>query len=198
MRYVGDLTDPSTIRACLHAVSETWGAINAVVANIGSGKSVAGWLIDPEEWARVFQLNFFGTVNLIGEVMPQLIDCAPSSVVIIGSIAGVEATAAPLAYGSAKSALLNYSKNLARQVAAAGVRVNVVAPGNILFPGGSWEQRVAANPAQVESYLRAEVPMRRFGTPEEIADFVVMLSSPKASFATGMCAVVDGGQTRST
>ena len=196
MSFVGDLTDLATIRTCLGEVHDRWGAINAVVANIGSGKSPAGWQVDPAEWSRVFNLNFLGTVQLINEVMPGLIRQASGSIVLISSIAGVEATRAPLAYSSAKSALLSYGKNLSRMVADHGVRVNLIAPGNVSFPGGSWEQHLKSAPDQVKHYLEAEVPMARFGRPEEIADFAVFLCSPRAAFATGMCAVLDGGQTR--
>jgi len=77
------------------------------------------------------------------------------------------------------------------------VRVNVVAPGNVLFPGGSWEKKLMDSRQNVEQYIRSEVPAGRFGRPEEIADAVVFLASEKASFITGSCLVVDGGQSRS-
>jgi 3-oxoacyl-[acyl-carrier protein] reductase len=77
------------------------------------------------------------------------------------------------------------------------VRVNAVAPGNIYFPGGSWERKLAERPEFFEQYLQSEVPLKRFGRPEEIADAIVFLASERASFITGSCLVVDGGQTRS-
>ncbi|HTA29087.1 MAG TPA: SDR family oxidoreductase, partial [Candidatus Cybelea sp.] len=86
---------------------------------------------------------------------------------------------------------------LARQVAGDGVRVNAVAPGNILFAGGSWEKHLEARREEVLRYIESEVPMKRFGKPEEIADAVAFLASARASFVTGACLVADGGQTRS-
>ena len=193
---VGDLTDTETIQKSLRKVAEKWGGIDVVVANIGSGTAKMGWQLNVSDWASVFALNFFGTTTLMNEAIPYLAKRGRSSAVIVSSIAGVEGTNAPLAYSSAKAALLNYGKNLSRIVASDGIRVNVVAPGNILFEGGSWEKHVKNRPEEVAHYIKAEVPMARFGKPEEIADFVVFLSSSRASFATGSCIVVDGGQTR--
>jgi 3-oxoacyl-[acyl-carrier protein] reductase len=119
------------------------------------------------------------------------------AIVFVNSIVAVESTPAPLAYSSAKAALLNYTKNLARQVAADGIRVNTVAPGNIFFDGGSWDKHLQARRDEVLGYIASEVPMQRFGKPEEIADAVAFLASARASFVTGACLVADGGQTRS-
>jgi 3-oxoacyl-[acyl-carrier protein] reductase len=88
-------------------------------------------------------------------------------------------------------------KSLSRLVGPQGVRVNAVAPGNVLFPGGTWERRLAERREFFEQYIQSEVPLQRFGRPEEIADAVVFLASERASFITGACLVMDGGQTRS-
>ena len=88
-------------------------------------------------------------------------------------------------------------KSLARLAAPKGVRVNAVVPGNIIFPGGTWETKLAERREVFEHYIQSEVPLQRFGRPEEIADVVVFLASERASFITGACVVVDGGQTKS-
>ena len=103
---------------------------------------------------------------------------------------------APLTYSAAKSALRSYSKNLAVLVAKNNIRVNYVAPGNILFEGSNWDKKLKENRKQIERYINNEVPMKRFGTPEEIANISVFLSSERASFITGACVTVDGGQTK--
>ena len=92
--------------------------------------------------------------------------------------------------------MIVYAKALARSVAPLGVRVNAVAPGNVLFPGGRWAHRLSQDRARVEEMLQREVPLGRFGTPEEIAAAVVFLASARASFITGSCLLVDGGQSR--
>ena len=116
---------------------------------------------------------------------------------IFSSIVAVEATPAPLPYSAAKAALNNYAKNLARQLGPQKVRVNTICPGNIFFPGGSWERHLANRREAVEGMLKSEVPQQRFGSPEEIASLAVWLCAPQAAFATGGCYVMDGGQTRS-
>jgi 3-oxoacyl-[acyl-carrier protein] reductase len=131
-------------------------------------------------------------------VLPHLLASGRGgSILYIASIVALEATAAPLPYSAAKAALVNYAKNLARQLGPKQVRVNTIAPGNIYFPGGSWERRLNERRKAVEAMLQNEVPLQRFGTPEEIASLAAYLCSPLAAFATGACFVVDGGQTRS-
>jgi len=193
----GDLTTETQCAAAIAAVLQAWTTLDILVANIGSGSGRPGWQYDAKDWAALYDINLFGSVRIVAQALPAMVAAKSGAIVLVSSITGVESTPAPLAYSSAKAALLNYSKNLSRQVAAHGVRVNAVAPGNILFPGGTWEKHIAKDPTRVENHILAEVPMQRFGTPAEIADAVLFLSSPRASFITGACLVADGGQTRS-
>jgi 3-oxoacyl-[acyl-carrier protein] reductase len=126
-----------------------------------------------------------------------MVEAGRGSIVLIASIVGLESVNAPLPYSAAKAALISYAKNLGREVARRGVRVNAVAPGNVLFDGGSWARKLAENPDRVRQYIDREVPAGRFGAPAEIADLVAFLASDRATFITGACMVVDGGQTRS-
>jgi 3-oxoacyl-[acyl-carrier protein] reductase len=89
-----------------------------------------------------------------------------------------------------------YARDLARALAPQGLRVNEVAPGNVLFPGGRWEELLAGDRAGVEAYVEAEVPLKRFATAQEIAEAIVFLCSPRSGFTTAATLVVDGGQLR--
>lgn len=195
--YQGDLTDIASVDRAVRTVSERWRAPDIVIANVGTGRGPRGWDASDEAWHLALQANLLCSVQLARAFLPGMIARGSGVIVLISSITGVEATPAPLPYSAAKAALVNYAKNLARDVGQHGVRVNVVAPGNIMFDGGSWAERLSANPEAVTTMLRSEVPLRRFGGVEEIADVVAFVASDRASFMTGSCIVVDGGQTRS-
>ncbi len=208
----GDFTHPDTIARALERTLAHFGRLDHLIANLGTGSGKPGWDQPTEEWQRLFELNFFASTRLTQAALPYLLknaeillgqptDKAPaarptSSILYISSIVAVEATPAPLPYSAAKAALNNYAKNLARQLGPQGIRVNTIAPGNIFFPGGSWERHLASRRDAVESMLKTEVPLGRFGSPEEIASLVAYLCSPRAAFATGGCYIMDGGQTR--
>lgn len=191
----GDMTDRGTIDSAFAAVCRKWGGLDILIANIGTGRGKPGWQQESAEWERLFNLNFFGSVRLAQSVIPYL-QTRGGSILFVASIVAFEATPAPLPYSAAKAALVNYSKNLSRMLASTGIRVNCLAPGNVLFDGGSWDHRLKQSREDVERYISTEVPQRRFGTPEEIAKFAAYLVSPASAFATGGCYVMDGGQTR--
>jgi 3-oxoacyl-[acyl-carrier protein] reductase len=198
LAIAGDFGDADVIMAAFEQTVETFGRIDHLVANLGTGSGKPGWEQTDEEWERLFEANFYASVRLTQGVLPYLLGNAEGgSVLYISSIVAVEATGAPLPYSAAKAALNNYAKNLARRLGAQKVRVNTIAPGNILFAGGSWERHLANRPEAVEGMLTMEVPQQRFGTPEEIASLACYLCSEAAGFATGSCYVMDGGQTRS-
>lgn len=193
----GDLSDPARIRAALAQTFEWFGRIDHLIANLGTGSGTPGPTPPAEDWTRLFEQNFFASVRLTEACLPYLRSgSSPRSILYISSIVAVEATPAPLPYCAAKAALNNYAKNLSRHLAPDGIRVNTIAPGNILFPGGSWERHLTNRRDVVEAMLKTEVPQRRFGTPEEIASLAVYLCSSEAGFAAGGTYIVDGGQTR--
>ena len=97
-------------------------------------------------------------------------------------------------YSTAKTAVTALAKNMARKLGG-NVRINVLAPGNIYFEGGSWEQKIKADEARVRNLIQGTVPMNRFGTPVEIADAALFICSNRAAFITGSVVVVDGGPT---
>ena len=194
----GDFAEASTIARAFERTVERFGRIDHLVANLGTGSGKPGWDQPQEEWQRLFELNFFASTRLTQAVLPILLaNPNGGSILFISSVVAIEATSAPLPYSAAKAALVNYSKNLARQLGAKKVRVNTIAPGNIYFPGGSWERHLNLRRETVEAMLQTEVPQQRFGTPEEIASIAAYLCSSQAAFATGGCYVMDGGQTRS-
>ena len=194
----GDFTHAETIARALDLTVKHFGRLDHLVANLGTGSGKPGWDQSEDEWHRLFELNFFTATRLTQAALPHLLkQPAGGSLLYISSIVAVEATPAPLPYSAAKAALNNYAKNLARQLGPQKIWVNTIAPGNIYFPGGSWERHLANRKEAVDHMLATEVPLQRFGTPEEVASLAAWLCSPQAAFATGACYIMDGGQTRS-
>lgn len=194
--FKGDLRDPEVIKDTLKKIYLNWKTLDCIVANIGSGRGKTGWDLSESDWQNFFEINLSSSVRLATLALPEMIQSRRGSIVFIASIVGVESTNAPLPYSAAKAALLNFCKNLSRQTGPFNVRVNCVAPGNILFPGGSWEKHLTARKDEIMQFINSEVPLQRFGQPQEIADLIVFLSSDRASFIHGACVIADGGQTR--
>jgi 3-oxoacyl-[acyl-carrier protein] reductase len=117
-------------------------------------------------------------------------------VVVITSVWGREAGGAP-AYNAAKAAETSMVKSLAREAASKGVTVNSVAPGSILWEGGGWHRRQQADPEGIADFVRREMPLGRFGTPQEVASVVAFVCSQQAGLLTGASLAVDGAQGRS-
>lgn len=192
----GDVQDPAQCAEIARIVAARHGRLDVLVCNVGSGRSVPPGEETAGEWERVMRLNFSSATNAVHAMRP-LLEKARGSIVCISSICGLEALGAPATYSAAKAALNAYVRSAARPLAAAGVRINAVAPGNLLFEGSTWEERMLKDAAAVEAMLRREVALQRLGTPREIADFVAFVASPRGAFATGAVFVVDGGQVRS-
>ena len=192
----GDLGDPVVLARAVRLVEEHWHGLDGVVSNIGTGSGLRGWDMDVGEWHQLFHQNLFVSAQVARAMIPIMMRGGRGSVVFVSSIAGIEALDTPIAYAAAKAGLIALMKMMSRQVGEAGIRVNAVAPGNVLATGGTWDVRRREDRLTTERYVRDHVPMQRFGLPEEIADAVVFLASKRASFVNGACLIVDGGQSR--
>ncbi len=192
--YQCDVSDEeSLVEICQKILQVTAGKIDTTIANVGSGRSVPDPVSDKESWNKVWDTNFNSALNTARVFHPSL-SANKGSLLFISSIAGTEFIGAPTDYSTAKSALLAFSKSLSHRLAPA-VRVNVIAPGNIFTEEGTWGNKMRENPGKVKEMLETKVPLQRFGKPEEVTDLALFLSSARASFITGGCFVIDGGQT---
>lgn len=199
--FAGDLQQVSMIALLAEYLEGKFGKLDLLVCNIGSGRSIPPLEEDDDEWKRMLDINLLSATRCVRLLLPllkrsiaQKVDTA--SIVFISSICGMESLGCPVAYSAAKSALIAYAKNIARPLGKMRIRVNVVSPGNIGFSGSTWEEKIVRSPQEVEKMLKEDVPMGRLGTVEEVANAVMFLSSPCASFITGVNIAVDGGQCR--
>ena len=192
----GDLaTEEGAARAVKSAIA-AFGALDVLINNAGgSGGSGAFDVATASQWRSVLDQNLMSAVWCSQAAVAFMRDHGGGSVVHISSICGREyCTSAP--YTAAKAALGGLTKEMAIDLARFGIRVNAVAPGSILFPGGSWARRQEKEPARIAEMVERELPWKRFGTPEEVADAVCFVASPRASWMSGSCVVVDGAQGR--
>jgi len=188
-----DCTNIESLKILKDEVEKQWEGLDVVVVNVGDGRSTIEPLPDNETWQKTWNSNFESSLQTARTFLPML-EQSQGVLLFISSIAGIEAFGAPTDYSTAKAAIIALAKNLARKLAPK-VRVNVVAPGNVYFKDGSWDEKIKEDKAHVENIINTTVPMKRFASPEEIADAVLFLSSERAKFITGTTLTVDGGQT---
>lgn len=192
----GDLAQTENIKKRLGQTLTTFKKLDIVVGNIGSGRGKPGYDLADSEWQRFMNINLMTNIRVARECIPHLIKNRDGAIIFTASIAGIETLGAPVAYEAAKAAIISSAKNLSYELARYNIRVNCVAPGNIMFSGSIWDLKLKKDKKATMDYIKSNVPCKRLGTPEEIANIVVFLASDRASFVTGACVVADGGQTR--
>ena len=188
-----DCTNVESLNSLKNEVEDKWNSLDVVIVNVGDGRSVSDALPDDMQWKKTWNSNFESTLQTARTFLPML-ERSQGVLLFVSSIAGMEAFGAPTDYSTAKTAIIALSKNMARKLAP-NIRVNVIAPGNVYFEGGSWDEKIQQDKGRVDEIIKSTVPMNRFATPQEIASSAVFLCSDRASFVTGVTLVVDGGQT---
>ena len=182
-----DVGDPEALDDFLDGARQALGRIDILVNNA----SALAFSDDEAGWHGNFNVDVMAAVRATHKVVPWMAEDG-GAIVHISSNSGLDA-GSPAPYAAAKAALISYSKTSAIALAPQRIRVNVVAPGSIEFPGGLWEGIKQTN-RELYDMVRAMIPWGRMGTAEEVADVVTFLASPRANWITGACLTVDGGQ----
>jgi 3-oxoacyl-[acyl-carrier protein] reductase len=191
-----DVTQSEEAEAFVQETLDTYGRIDALINNVGGAIWTATLEISDQEWHEILDLNLVSAARMSRAVIPTMQRQGGGVIIMISSIWGREG-GGHITYNAAKAAEISMSKSLANELAADNIRVNTVAPGSILFPGGGWERRQKTDPEGIAEFVKRDFPLGRFGKPEEIGNVVVFLASERASLVTGACLNVDGCQSKS-
>ena len=184
-----DVTSAASVQQAVAAVLARSGRIDILVNNAGiAGRAAPLWEQTEEDWRRIIAVNMDSVFHTCRAVLPAMRERRYGRIVNIASIAGKEGNPNMTGYSATKAAVIAFTKSLAKEVATEGITVNSVAPAVV-------RTRILdqLTPAQV-AYMTEKIPMRRTGTPEEIAAVVHFLASPDASFVTGQCYDASGGR----
>lgn len=193
---VADLMIAQDIEIVVQETMQQYGRIDILVHNAGGAKGQNIFDTSDEDWQDALALNVLALSRLVKLVAPTMSQQGGGRIIAISSIFGRE-TGGRTAYNALKAASISLTKSLARQFAPDNILVNSIAPGSLLFPGSSWDRRKQADPDRIAAFVKSELPLGRFGTPEEIAVVVAFLASPLASLISGACIPVDGAQSHS-
>ena len=188
----GDISSLKTLKKIKVQVIKKWGGINVIIANAGRVRSVNGKTLGNND---MFRSNFFPAYKFANFFLRDLKKSKYGSIVFISSIAAITKTSANKGFINAKFKINKFAKKLSLKLAKENINVNVLAPGNIYIKNGNWDLKMKSNKIKVLKYIKNNVPMQRFGYPEEVANLCIFLTLSNSRFITGQIIAVDGGQS---
>ncbi len=191
-----DLATAAGVELVVTRTVERFGGLDILVNNVGLARGAMIADTSDAEWQEAMDQTLFPAIRASRLAVPHMRRRGGGAIVMVASIYGRE-SGGRMTYNAVKAAEISLAKSMAQQLARDGIRVNSVAPGSILFPGGSWAKRQQADPAGIAEFVARELPFGRFGRAEEVGAVVAFLASPKASWISGASVTVDGCQSRS-
>jgi len=197
-RVYGVVADVSTPQGAEHVVAETlrvFGRVDVLVNNVGKAAGGGVDVTDDDVWREALDQTLFPAIRLSRLVVPHMRRSGGGVILMIASIWGRE-SGGRMTYNVVKAAEISLAKSMAQHLAKDRIRVNSIAPGSISFEGGTWWKRQQEDPAAMAAFVEREIPLGRFGRADEVGNVVAFLASERASWITGACIPVDGGQGR--
>jgi 3-oxoacyl-[acyl-carrier protein] reductase len=191
-----DLTTEAGIAQVIGRAVETFGGLDILVNSVGKAGGTDIVSTTDGAWQEAIDQTLFPAIRASRLAVPHMRQRGGGAIIMIASIWGRE-SGGRMTYNAVKAAEISLAKAMAQQLARDNIRVNSVAPGSIMFPGGSWHKRQQDDPAFIEDMLRRDLPFGRFGRAQEVGDVVAFLASDRASWISGACLTVDGCQSRS-
>jgi 3-oxoacyl-[acyl-carrier protein] reductase len=182
-----DMTDTASIDAAVSEVEEKLGPVEVLVANAGISKDGLLISVKEDDFAAVLDANLTGAFRVTKRVVRGMLKQRRGRIVLMSSVVALAGSAGQTSYAASKAGLVGFGRSLARELGSRGITVNVVAPGFVDtdMTAALGEERVAA--------LKAQIPLGRTATPEEVAAVVRFLASDEAAYVTGAVVPVDGG-----
>lgn len=190
--FLGDLTDKKIIKALIIKIEKKYNYIDILICNLGN----SNFKKNDKDFEHALKYNLYTTTNLI-EYSKKIFKNNVTKIICISSICGVESIdGAPIGYSIAKSALNFYIKLISKELANKNITINGVVPGNIIFKGSTWDLKIKKNYIKTKIYIKNNVPINNFGTPNDIFEVCKMISENRSKFITGSLFKIDGGQTK--
>ncbi|GAB4135376.1 MAG: SDR family NAD(P)-dependent oxidoreductase [Rhodothalassiaceae bacterium] len=184
-----DVGDEAAYRDWLMASVAALGGVDIFIPNVSAGAGDPG---DDAAWHANFSVDLMHFVRGARLLLPHLSASKAGAIVVINTIAASETFLAPTSYAALKAAMLTHAKQLAKAVAAHGVRINSVSPGPVWFEGGAWDRVRHENPGFFAE-IEGRCALSRMATPDDVARAALFLASPAAAAITGTNLLVDAG-----
>ncbi|MFC1551007.1 SDR family NAD(P)-dependent oxidoreductase [Candidatus Latescibacterota bacterium] len=190
-----DVCNPEEAENLVAETVSIHGGIDILINNVGKRYGEGIFKATDEDWRKTFDNILFQSMRMIRLTAPHMRERGGGSIVNIASVSGwLPQLAVGGQYSAAKSSLIFLAEHLALELSRDNIRVNTLSPGSMISPDGVWEKWRKKNPESFEEYQREGFPMGRLGTPEEVADVVVFIASPRANWINGRHIPVDGLQ----